>query len=418
MEPAHAAQEREPWAWTSKLALRICFAYLIIYNLSFPLMIVDMDESGAAPYDVLWRPLVNWVSEHAFHKTITVLPNGSGDTTFNYVQVFIYAVFALVAGAVWALIDRRRRNDKSLYDASRILVRYVLIVAMLMYGLSKVFFMQFMAPGPVTLLGTWGESSPMHVLWTFMGASKAYTIFAGLGECLGAVLLVFRRTTTLGALVSAAILTNVVMLNFCYDVPVKLYSGHLLLMALFLVLPDAKRIFQLFIGKQPIEPADQSWRAPSRGWAIARWTLKYAFIAIAFFGVFRSNFALWQQYGEPSPKPQYYGMWDVTSQTGSGARLKQLAIDRFNATMLVYEDGHKVLAIGDFGKKSDTLKLSAKTGPVADFAVRPMPGSRLSLTGKLAGQDVSIVLQNHPLSEYPLVGRGFHWINEFPNNSL
>ena len=27
---------------------------------------------------------------------------------------------------------------------------------------------------------------------------------------------------------------NVVMLNFCYDVPVKQYSAHLLLMALYL----------------------------------------------------------------------------------------------------------------------------------------------------------------------------------------
>ena len=31
----------------------------------------------------------------------------------------------------------------------------------------------------------------------------------------------FRRTTTLGALVSIAVLGNVAMLNYCYDVPVK-----------------------------------------------------------------------------------------------------------------------------------------------------------------------------------------------------
>jgi len=54
-----------------------------------------------------------------------------------------------------------------------------------------------------------------------------------IGRGWGGMLLLFRRTVTLGAIASAAALLNIVLLNFCYDVPVKLYSAHLLLMALF-----------------------------------------------------------------------------------------------------------------------------------------------------------------------------------------
>jgi hypothetical protein len=40
----------------------------------------------------------------------------------------------------------------------------------------------------------------MGILWTFMAASTGYTIFAGLAEAVAGLLLLFRRTSTLGAL--------------------------------------------------------------------------------------------------------------------------------------------------------------------------------------------------------------------------
>ena len=51
--------------------------------------------------------------------------------------------------------------------------------------------------------------------------SQAYSLFRGIGETLGGVLLVLPALTTLGALVSLAMMTNVLMLNMFYDVPRK-----------------------------------------------------------------------------------------------------------------------------------------------------------------------------------------------------
>src|SRR4030095_7643936 len=96
------------------------------------------------------------------------------------------------------------------------------------YGMIKVFRGQFPSPSPGRLIETYGDSSPMGLMWNFMGYSSAYVIFAGVSESLGALLLFFRRTTTLGALVLTAVMTNVVAMNLCFDVCVKLGSMNYL----------------------------------------------------------------------------------------------------------------------------------------------------------------------------------------------
>ena len=57
----------------------------------------------------------------------------------------------------------------------------------------------------------------------------------------------------LGTLISFAVLTNVIMLNFAYDVPRKIYTIHLILMCLFLLLPDMRRLLDLFVFNRKVQ---------------------------------------------------------------------------------------------------------------------------------------------------------------------
>ncbi len=68
----------------------------------------------------------------------------------------------------------------------------------------------------------------------------------GAAETLGGILLLAPRTTTLGALVCLADMIQVFMLNMTYDVPVKLFSFHLILFSLFLLAPEANRLLGFF----------------------------------------------------------------------------------------------------------------------------------------------------------------------------
>lgn len=97
----------------------------------------------------------------------------------------------------------------------------------------------------------------MGVLWSFAGASRPYEIFVGCAELLGGILLVVPRKTMLGALVCLAGLIQVFMLNMTYDVPVKLFSFHLLLMSLFLLAPDLPRLCRFFFLNRVTENSAQ-----------------------------------------------------------------------------------------------------------------------------------------------------------------
>jgi hypothetical protein len=111
-----------------------------------------------------------------------------------------------------------------------------------------------MPPPPLSrLVEAYGDSSPMGLLWTFMGASRGYNAFAGGAEMLAGLLLFVPGLTALGALLAIAVMSNVFMLNMCYDVPVKLFSFHLLLMAVFLAIPDLRRLINLFVLRRKVQ---------------------------------------------------------------------------------------------------------------------------------------------------------------------
>ncbi|MDQ6758242.1 MAG: DoxX family protein, partial [Acidobacteriota bacterium] len=149
---------------------------------------------------------------HVFHvagPAAVYHPTGSGDTTLDYIQVFCFIVVAAIGALVWSVLDRRRRHYRTLYAWLRLLVRFTLAFTLLDYGFAKIFPLQFGPPMLGRLTQSYGESSPMGLLWTFMGASAAYTKFTGLAEAGAGFLLLFRRTTVLGALASAAVMLNV-----------------------------------------------------------------------------------------------------------------------------------------------------------------------------------------------------------------
>ncbi len=96
---------------------------------------------------------------------------------------------------------RRAREHARAHELLRILLRFAVGSALIGYGVAKIIKTQFPFPGVDTLLEPYGEASPMGLLWTFMGFSTGYNIFVGLSEAGGGVLLFYRRTTTLGALI-------------------------------------------------------------------------------------------------------------------------------------------------------------------------------------------------------------------------
>jgi len=218
----------------------------------------------------MWFAAASWLCTHVLHLSPTVsvaAPYTLADNVIGYVELLCFIVLAALAAIVWTLLDRKRTEYRTLHEWLRIYVRYALAFAMLGYGMDKVFALQFnwSMPGPGRLAEPLGNYSPFALLWTFMGYSTPYTIFTGVGEVIGGVLLFFRRTTTLGALIISGVMANVVALNFSYDVGVKIFSSLLLFLAMFLLVPDLRRLMDFFVLNRPTPAANMDGRFPSIG---------------------------------------------------------------------------------------------------------------------------------------------------------
>lgn len=413
---------QERWHPFTRTAFRFAFVYLLLYNLPFPLTALPYVEKAAEFYNSFWTWLVPRIARAALNRDVPSLFNGSGDRTFDYLLVACLLLIALVITIIWTLFDRKRLSYPTLYRWLNLYVRFSLGTAMIGYGAFKVISSQFPAPTLDRLMQSYGESSPMGLLWTFMGASEAYTMFVGFAEMISGILLFPRKTTTFGALMSIGVLSNVVALNFSYDVPVKLYSSHLLAMAIFLLLPDVRRLVNFFILNRPAECArvQPLFRRPlwHRG----------ALVIASLFLVAVVGTSLYQSYdqrrlftGQRSP---LYGVWEVeefslgqSTATASAPRWRRMIFDSprrvaVQTTDVLERYGSQL----DQDKRTLTLRKRDDPGWNTVLTYEQVSPDVITFAGALNGSEMTARLRRTDERKFLLTDRGFHWINEFPFN--
>lgn len=325
----------------------------------------------------------------------------------------------------WTALDRKSLNYPKLYYWLTVAVRFYVGIMLFNYGMVKIIKLQFPAPGIWRLMSTYGESSPMGLAWTFMGFSKGYNLFMGFAEVM-ALLLLFRRTVTLGALICFAVTANVMAINYFYDVPVKIVSTALFLMSAFLLAPNAVKFYRLLIKGEAVTL--RKFHAPEiqkRWLRIAKYSVKYIVIIIAviptIYGLLQSR----KNYGDAAPKSPLYGAYDVKKFTRNG---KPMAIgddDAFHWKQLMMEgvDKSSIMFMNDslefHSMKTDTkskkISIAFNEDPNVTHVLKydlPNPDS-LVLEGKIYDYSVRIELKK---KHFILTERGFRWINEKPYN--
>jgi uncharacterized membrane protein YphA (DoxX/SURF4 family) len=360
-------------------------------------------------------------------EPITVLPNGSGDTTWNYVQLFGMVMISLIVGTAWVFADRRRPNYVGLHAWTMVIVRHALAWAMVMYGLIKVFKAQFPFPGLTTLTQTYGEASPMGLAWTFMGYSSGYNLFTGSAEVLAGVLLLTRRTTTLGALVAIGVTANVAAMNYCYDIPVKLFSSTLLLMAVYLFADDARRFFDLLVFNRATAPVELRPHF-TRPWARRlRVALKVVFVLLLALIGLQAWFQA-REYGPDGPREPLYGLYEVESfrvgdvvrppLTTDGPRWRQFIVEQFGFVAVRTMDGKRTFFASETDVDARTISLERRGDQPVTLTLhyeQPEPDA-LVLRGDIPEGPAEITLRRRDPRDFELVKRGFHWVNEYPYN--
>jgi uncharacterized membrane protein YphA (DoxX/SURF4 family) len=434
--PDAALQPRPPVApplpggWLRRFGFRWVVLFGAIFTLGRVLSYIPGLEWLTSRHYLFWRNFTPWFGRVALRlpQPVSLAQSGSGDKLFDWVQMAAMLTLALAGALGWVWFDRARRRDRLAHELVRIAVRYSLGVTMLSYGVSKLLHQQMPAPTFYRLLGTYGESSPMGLLWTFMGQSTAYSVFAGALEALGGLLLFFRRTTALGALILVAVMTNVFLMNLCFDVPVKLYSGTYLLMAIFLVAPEAGRLAAVLWYHRAVPPVSfaRSW-PPGRA---AHGMLVIKLLLVGWLLWLVAGQRLWTWAETPVPaKSEFYGLYEVEAFARDGeirpplltdpVRWRRVAIDETGFVTVVFMDDRRRTYRLHPGLKPGQLFLesfSSRNAPREEVKFLRIGPNLLALEGRIGGLALSVQLKRADESKLLLVNRGFHWISEQPFN--
>lgn len=408
----------EPWGPARRFGLvflAVLWSLLWIPLLTFEIPVVGDMLVGLWLW--LWATLMPILGNAALgiEGPIDTMPNGSSDMTWNYVQLLWFAVLALVAASAGVALERRQAVYEALYAWLRILVRYALALAMIGYGLIKVFHLQMRPLDVIALSRTYAESSPGGLLWTFMGFSPGYQAFTGLAEVLAGLLLMSRRTTTLGALLAAGVMANVAMMNFCYDVAVKLVATDLLLMAVFLAAHDRRRLLDVFVRNRATAPVDLNPPVLGPRLRLIRVVAKTGFLALMGWSAIQTMQRAWRPV---PPPPPLYGAWDVEGFTVDGqelpapARWRQLVIPAFPMAMVRSHAGVRQSYASAHDAEAGTLTLTTLEPPETTLvlSVAQPAADELVLTGPIGAGPTEVRLRRVPTEEGTLMTRGFRWI--------
>jgi hypothetical protein len=308
------------------------YLFLFIFP-SFPLL--NWTAGPPHGFTALWNMVVPWFASHVLHRRVTGLV--FGDNTYGYARTLLFILVSAAATLIWSIADRRRPNYAKLQGWITLYVRLALGTSMLFYGIIKFFpHGQFQEPGLARMLQPLGELNPQSLLWTFMGYSRPYTTFTGIVEVSGGILLFVPWLSTLGAIISFAALTHVFLLNMCYGVNLKLYSFHLLLMALFLLAPELRWLGQAIVMRQAARP--RASFAPFRDERLTKAAtalqIALGIAVLVFIGI-----AEWQRnHRWDLPRSPLYGIWKVEDYVvdGPGDAAKSAGVAHW--TRVVFDD--------------------------------------------------------------------------------
>jgi len=427
---ASAPEDTSSWSLATRIAFRFLFSYFILYVYPRSVGSLGAYVKYSNPLRDMWHVVVPWVGANVLHVAgpFTEVANGSGDQIYDYVLLFCIAVVAAVSAIIWSLVDKKRTNYRVLYQWLRILVRMVVAVAMISYGLNKLFRMQFAEISYGRLVDTYGRTSPMGLLWAFMGASHAYSFFGGVGEMLGGLLLIVPEFTVIGSLITLAVMSNVLMLNLCYDVPRKIYSIHLILMCLFLLLPDMRRLLDLFVFNRKVQltPPVPLFNDKLMNKGVLLLQVGIGIGAIFVCGAQAYKDAVKNETYLPPP---IRGIWSVEEFTVDSIEHPPLTTDTQRWQRVILDDP-QILTIQpmdgsqqqyymelDAGKKTISIWKFDDVHWNTRFSFDNPDPDRMTLDGNFEGHHITANLHREDLSDpnkFLLINRGLHWVNAYP----
>lgn len=237
-----------PWKNYERILFRITFVFFIIMSI----------PNSERWYIHLFG--IDWTNLH-FYDLYDIGRFESGITFFGYTLMgstiqgyatwIITMMVAIAGGLAWTFIvykdQGERKEYHQLYYWLRVVVRYRAGIGIITFGFMKLLPTQMPYPSLGLLNTYFGDFTAQKIYWLSVGIAPWYQVFAGGVEIISGILLFFRRTTTIGAILMLATLGTIVFINIAYDGGVLVYSSYFVLFAIFLMIKDVPYIYKLLV---------------------------------------------------------------------------------------------------------------------------------------------------------------------------
>ncbi|MES2485163.1 MAG: hypothetical protein V4581_04340 [Bacteroidota bacterium] len=421
------------WPLWQRIAFRFVFCYFTLYVLSWPFF---AKKPGLAIFDKLHHYIMGGAA-NIFNTYVMrfpgrfVAPATMNDSPYRLTQIVLFFCLAVLITIVWSYTGRRQKsyNIANYYFTTSL--RYFLAFISFLYGTYKLFGLQMPVPNIADFATPLGDLTPMGLSWQQIGYSTGYQFFLGMAEVMIGGLLLYRRTVTLGLFMALGVYVNVMVINYCYDVWVKMFSAHLVLICVYLLLKDFNRLANFFVLNITIMPDIARYVPTTKAGKTARLVLKGAFIAVVFITF--ADRLLRMNAADTTIKPIPPGLYNVTVFVKNGDTLPVLAHDSLMWKDFIFEKKGNVAAVntadkmfakaggrGIFMYKADTVNKSMACYRykgkdslyLFTLHYRLTAVGEIEFRTRVASDSLYFKLQksNH---KFKLAERQFHWFSDY-----
>ncbi len=287
---------------------RVAFRFFFLY---FALQIVPLDwkyyrDLAALDWSFFHFSNLFYLARYA--------PRIFGEVPALFDWLFI-ALTALVGTVAWGIVDQKNNQYNNLYYWLRVALRYRLAAALLVYGFIKFFPMQMPEPSLSNLNTNYGDITHWKVFSLSAGIVPGYESFLGLVEIIAALLLLYRKTASIGAFIIIPFTGNVVMSNLAYEGGEFVYSLLLVSFALFILAYDVPRLLALTSFEKTTFPPKFKpvFSDSARNWrVIAKSSFIFVFVLLYGSRTYASYHTDIYQYPATGGLPEARGLYNVT----------------------------------------------------------------------------------------------------------
>jgi hypothetical protein len=327
-------QDFHPWTKREKVLFRIAFVF-------FLLLIIPLDAEW---YNRLFHPKsFFWVlsSFTGYRPNFIQLKSESARFGFaGYASWFVALGISIVVALIWTYIVRKKdpQNYNKLYYWLRVVVRYRIALGIIAFGFLKFYPMQMPSPSFANLETELGDYNTYKLYWQQVGVSIWYEVVLGIVEIVGGILLFFRSTTALGAVINIGVLGNIAHANIAYDGSVHVYSSFFVLLSLFILVPYMPYIWRLLIKGEDVVP--RYYYPPLN--KVIKNIVKYTFIFTftVLYGILRYDVHYNQGYLKDPVTPglaNAAGVYHVTTFKLNGEELPYSPVDSVRWQQVILE---------------------------------------------------------------------------------